>query len=257
MRLKGFSLVEIIVAVALFALFIIPIGFSINQSVKVTSKAKVEMDVNQILNDAVEKIYEQVRTSAYPSNGSIGYDFDNNVYEVNYSCNITKSNYDIIVEGDSQNSLTVYKKVYSGGNIVYQPAGITVVSSPVNLDVYYDEGSNRAEYKFSFAGVFQVCSIDFPSFNILWLENKLANSFDVNVDGIFRQNSTSRYPLLLINWGEFNNFHYLKPVTISDRVEFFDTSTSSYFNQLVEVSLEIKDSKRGVVLKRYKFMVRR
>lgn len=72
MRLKGFSLVEIIVAVALFALFIIPIGFSINQSVKVTSKAKVEMDVNQILNDAVEKIYEQVRTSAYPSNGSIG-----------------------------------------------------------------------------------------------------------------------------------------------------------------------------------------
>jgi len=56
MKLKGFSLIEAIVAVAIFAIILIPIGIAFNQSIRVTSKSKENMDIAQVLNKAMEKM---------------------------------------------------------------------------------------------------------------------------------------------------------------------------------------------------------
>lgn len=55
MKVKGFSLIEAIVAVAIFAIILIPIGIAFNQSIRVTSKSKENMDIAQVLNKAMEK----------------------------------------------------------------------------------------------------------------------------------------------------------------------------------------------------------
>lgn len=55
MKLKGFSLIEAIVAVAIFAIILVPIGIAFNQSIRVTSKSKENMDIAQVLNKAMEK----------------------------------------------------------------------------------------------------------------------------------------------------------------------------------------------------------
>ncbi|ADQ40348.1 hypothetical protein Calkr_0825 [Caldicellulosiruptor acetigenus I77R1B] len=273
MKNKGFTLVEVLVAVAIFAIIIIPFGLSINQALKTSMKAKSQMDVSQVLNKAIEHLYESLRTSNFNYNVSTwdlppyaGSDlkFGNDQYEARYKIRRLDCDYDIVMIADSLNLIKVYEKVYDSvyGGVKYDLAVSIPVTGAVYVDVYKETLSpvETALYKVGGHGV----TIDLPRYKLYYAENGVISPVDIEINGVFQMHSGSLTNLKTgeilevwsPNFGASTSAAVNNLQTISPTVKFISAATSRYYHQLLEVTIEIIETRTGRKLKEYKFIAR-
>ena len=281
MKVKGFSLIEAIVAVAIFAIILVPIGIAFNQSIRVTSKSKENMDIAQVLNKAMEKMYAEMANDVshftdtvyfLPDYSGNELQYGNDRYRVKYTVKRLESDFDLILTADSSNTVSVYQKVYDAtyGGVRYDyrfslPSGLSGI---VNIEVYKEtSGVNRAEYKFNNIPLI----IERPNFKIYFIDN--SSAVNCNINGVFEMSGgvlTSNYTAQSLEvWSKsFSVSSAASPLpsptassainftTQRTTVRFISYNDSKFYHQLFEVTMEIWDEKRNRKVRDYKFMVR-
>ncbi|ADL42959.1 hypothetical protein COB47_1679 [Caldicellulosiruptor obsidiansis OB47] len=281
MKLKGFSLVEVIVAVAIFAIILIPIGIAFNQSMRVTSKSKENMDIAQVLNKAMEKMYADMGNDdshfadvvySLPDYSGSELEFGNDKYKVKYTVKRIDCDFDLILVANASNTVSVYQKVYDAtyGGVKYD-LSLSIppsLSGVVNIEVYKEiSGIDRAEYRFNNIPLI----VTNPNFKIYFIDN--TSTVNCNIDGVFEMNGgirTSNYTTQLLEvWSKsFTVGSAASPTpsptaspagnftTQRSTVKFISYTNSKFYHQLFEVTMEIWNEQKNRKVREYKFFMR-
>jgi len=277
MKSKGFTLIEVIVAVAIFAIIVVSLGLAFNQAIKISSKAKQNMDVAQLINKAVEKMYFQMGSDdthftetvfSLPDYTGNELKFGNDEYKVTYTLKRVAADYDLIMELGSNNALTVYKRVYDTANsgIRYEFALIVIpnLNNEVALDVYKEMNiSDVAKYCFNGVAI----DIQNPTYKIYY-KKSYASNMKIKIEGIFKMQSgtlTSDYTNQILEiWSKDFNVSVPAPtasptgnfITSRPTIKFISAVNSKYYHQLFEVKIELWNLNKNKKVKEYKFITR-
>jgi len=144
---KGYTLVEVIVTVAIFALLVTPIVLLIQQSLKVNMSAKTNLEIAEVINQAVETlVYQNVYgTGSMNINGyTVNYDIDDS-FKTGTIQNIENSQIDFRMFLDPAGKLTIEDLT------THTPYERNISSSSydkLKIEIRYDEVGKKATYTF-------------------------------------------------------------------------------------------------------------
>ncbi|WP_164742594.1 type IV pilus modification PilV family protein [Caldicellulosiruptor changbaiensis] len=190
---NGYTLIEVIVAVAIFALLVTPIVLLIQQSIKVNVSAKRILEVAQVINEAVETlVYQNVYGNGALNIGNYRVDYSvDDTYKTGTIQNIQNSEIDFRMFLDSSGVLQIE-------NIATHTTYTRNISSTsfdkLKLNIKYDEASKQAIYTFYLNNA-QIASI---------VSGNVSNP--AKLGGEFVSNSTSHYLYVIID-GVYDNIH--------------------------------------------------
>lgn len=149
--LKGYTLIEVIVTVAIFALLVTPIVLLIQQSIKVNVSAKTKLEVAEVINQAVETlVYQNVYGIGNMTiNGyTVNYDIDDS-FKAGTIQNIENSQIDFRMYLDSTGKLTIEDLTTHNK---YERNISSSSYDKLEIEVRYDEVGKRAIYTFMLNG---------------------------------------------------------------------------------------------------------
>lgn len=148
---KGYTLVEVIVTVAIFALLVTPIVLLIQQSLKVNVIAKTNLEVAEVINQAVETlVYQNVYgTGSMNVNGyTVNYDIDDS-FKTGTIQNIENSQIDFRMFLDSAGKLTIEDLAT---HTAYERNISSSSYDKLKIEIRYDEVGKKATYTFILNG---------------------------------------------------------------------------------------------------------
>jgi prepilin-type N-terminal cleavage/methylation domain-containing protein len=150
-KVKGYTLVEVIVTVAVFALLVTPIVLLIQQSLKVNINAKTNLEVAEVINQAVENlVYQNVYgTGSLDINGyTVNYEIDDS-FKTGTIQNIENSQIDFRMYLDATGKLTIEDLATHN---TYERQISSSTFDKLRIQIRYDEATKRATYTFILNG---------------------------------------------------------------------------------------------------------
>jgi len=256
---KGFTLIEVLVAVAIFAILVIPIGNLISQSVKINFEAKKKAAVATVLNEAIEQIYHDVRNRiiSLPREGEyhdVKYiSHETNTYIVEYDLKRMDANYDFWFETDSVGKVSVYERVYDSvtGIVKYDnPMSFLPSTNDVKIEVLYNGTNDEAIYNI---GILTL-NVKNPKLNAKYGGKN--NTVSFSVYGVYDMFNPSQQ-LSKIFYIFTPNSYIGQFTTDSNTIKFVDEDHSKFFNEIIRVHLSIYRLPSHEKIKESNFVVRR
>lgn len=192
-KLRGYTLIEVVVTVAVFALLVTPIVLLIQQSVKVNVSAKKTLEIAQVINEAVETlVYQNVYGNGTLNIGNYKVDYNiDDTYKTGTIQNIQNSEIDFRMFLDSSGVLQIED---IATHTIYTRNISSTSFDKLKLNIRYDEVGKQAIYTFSLNGA-QIASI---------VSGNVSNP--AKLGGEFVSNSTSHYLYVIID-GVYDNIH--------------------------------------------------
>lgn len=249
---KGYTLIEVIVAVAIFAILVTPIVLLIQQSLKINVSAQKNLDVAQVINEAVEDIVYQniVGTGTMNVRG----------YRIEYNIDDTYKTGDI--QNISNNQIDFRIKLDSTGRLVIEDVrtlvNFTRTVSTSNYDkllikIKYDSSVKQATYTFIFnnstMGTFICGNVTDPArLGAEFVSSSLTNYLYVVLDGVYdvsNKLSQSLFNLWLTNVG--NN---IKIVATTPFIEYDNSARASSLSateKVKKIDLKVYDNLNNLI----------
>ncbi|MEZ0536222.1 prepilin-type N-terminal cleavage/methylation domain-containing protein [Caldicellulosiruptoraceae bacterium PP1] len=249
-KYNGFTLVEVMISVAIFAILIIPIGIIIKQSIQANVKAQINIEVAQVLNNAVEKvIYENITGSGsidyYGGKYKLEYNIDPNYRqtdirgiqnsEVDFTININNNTAEILSGSSSYNinlSTTQINKIKV--KIVYNS------SNKIATYYIYKDDNNIADISFTVSN---------SKLGGYLISNTSTTKLVLLLDGVydFSDNLTDTMFQFWYNSGIGQNIKIaaLSPFISFDKRDIQTINNESEF--IKKIDLSIKDNKNNML----------
>lgn len=198
---KGFTLLEVVIALSIFGLLIVPISDMVRSIINMNKKSNENVEAAEVMNRAYEKAVAQnfeFDESEKDENGNI--DFDN--YKVHYD--ISDENISDVngIKNDSYDiSIEVRKYAGQNGNINVLKVGEDQIEVEANdtITINIKEESSSLIYKISSKDKVIEKTVDKPVYSILFNSEEDTSKLNIILDGVYSGDSICQ---------RFLNFNY-------------------------------------------------
>ncbi|QCX32665.1 prepilin-type N-terminal cleavage/methylation domain-containing protein [Caloramator sp. E03] len=227
---KGYTLVEVLVAVAVFGMLILPISKIIESNINVNKSSREELELASVLSYAYEAFLENnsLKESSYPNDNR--YTIHYNVEEINNE--ISSKDIDLILDENNIKINSIYS-IPVGQNMDFK-IRITYNNNKANYDITYNSISS---------GEINI-PIENPNFIIYanMMKKDEDKSLNILIDGVYENEIYSNKTIKLykkIKEGEYNfNIVSIYPNLIEKTVD-----EKKFINKKVIITIK-KDGKK-------------